>query len=490
MHRRKAYELGLAAGVATVAAVALVSLVSQQLAGATTGPARPSSPTAPASSHVHAAVVTHASTSALRFSRMVIVDEQRPGNEPDVKVNPTGQIFSSEPFGFSTASSFLWRSGDHGRSYQLVPGNIGTGKPSTCAGGGDTDLYIDPSNALYFSDLQGLTNISNSVSTDGGKTFKTTCSGAPNSPVDRMWFAAKGNLKKGNLSLYQDYDQTGTSAGTDNPGGNQLVETVSTDGTTFLPVLNTNVNGTNCAGTAPNCVTDNEGISGNQVVDPRTGNVFIAHTTINGASSSTPGVQVSEGRDQLYRRIGNRCVAREPEPGRRIVPEHAEHVRRLGEEPDRTGGRELRQHRPRQRGLSVRHVHRRAARPQRQQCEPRSADSGRTDLRRAVTTPATMTNPASVTWSKPIRITGPSRGISAWHEHLPVDHRRLARPRRRGLVPHRRAVRARLVSQDAALPGLRRVAAGTRRVDGAERADFERDAPTRAGAGQPSATAR
>jgi len=269
MQRRLAVGIALA----TVGTATAATLVALQLADAATPVHRTQAIAGPGhATHARTTTVAagaHAAASQLRFSHMVVVDEQRPGNEPDVKVNPSGQIFSSEPFGFSTTSSFLWRSGDHGRSYQLVPGNIGTGKPNTCAGGGDTDLYIDPSNALYFSDLQGLTNISNSVSTDGGKTFRTTCSGAPNSPVDRMWFAAKGNLKKGNLKLYQDYDQTGTSASTDNPGGNQLVETVSTDGTTFLPVINTNVNGTDCAGTAINCVTDNEGISGNQVVDPR-----------------------------------------------------------------------------------------------------------------------------------------------------------------------------------------------------------------------------
>src|SRR5581483_8098119 len=38
-------------------------------------------------------------------------------------------------------------------------------------------------------------------------------------------------------------------------------------------------------------------ISGNQVVDPSTGNVYIAHTTINNNSSGAAvGVQVSEGK--------------------------------------------------------------------------------------------------------------------------------------------------------------------------------------------------
>ncbi|HWD74798.1 MAG TPA: hypothetical protein VG371_06635, partial [Solirubrobacteraceae bacterium] len=54
-----------------------------------------------------------------------------------------------------------------------------------------------------------------------------------------------------------------------------------------------------CAGAAvQDCVTDNEGISGNQVVDPATGNVFIAHTSTEG-SSNTPGVRISEGKVSL-----------------------------------------------------------------------------------------------------------------------------------------------------------------------------------------------
>ena len=45
--------------------------------------------------HSRTAATTAATTAGrLRFSHMVIVDEQRPGNEPDVKVNPAGNIFS------------------------------------------------------------------------------------------------------------------------------------------------------------------------------------------------------------------------------------------------------------------------------------------------------------------------------------------------------------------------------------------------------------
>ncbi|HET9691245.1 MAG TPA: hypothetical protein VFP61_08830 [Acidimicrobiales bacterium] len=221
----------------------------------------------------------------LAFSHMVPVDMQRPGFEPDVKVAPDGTTYTSVPFGFSTTDSFVWASTDAGNSYHLTPGNVGAGKPTTCAGGGDTDLYVDPGNHLYFSDLQGLTNISQSVSSDGGATWSTNCAGVANTPVDRMWFGGTGTLGSG-LRLYEDFDQVNTSPS----GGNQLVETLSTDGTTFAPVVNANP--TSCPGAATNCVSDDEGISGDQVVVPgaSTDAVYIAHNN----AAQTQAV-VSEG---------------------------------------------------------------------------------------------------------------------------------------------------------------------------------------------------
>lgn len=223
----------------------------------------------------------------IRFSHAVIVDEQRPGFEPDVKVAPNGTIYSSVPNGFSTSISYVWFSRDHGNSYLTIPGTLALGKPATCVGGGDSDLFVDPHNALYFSDLQGLTNISDSVSTSGGRTWSTNCAGAgPNTPDDRMWYGGTGSLAKHNLRLYQDFDVVGGNTTT---AGNALVETESTNGTTFLPVVNSRPP-SDCVGIAvQDCVTGNEGISGNQVVDPKTGHIFIAHTTAHA------GVQVAEG---------------------------------------------------------------------------------------------------------------------------------------------------------------------------------------------------
>ncbi len=413
MHRRTVSTLALT----VVATASAATLVGFQVAGATTAH-RTTSPTRQAQ-RPQPRTAAASSPGRLRFSRMVVVDEQRPGNEPDVKVNPAGIIFSSEPFGFSTTSSFLWRSGDHGRSYQLVPGNIGSGKPSTCAGGGDTDLYIDPSNALYFSDLQGLTNISNSVSTNGGKTFTTTCSGAPNSPVDRMWFAAKGNLKKNNLKLYQDYDQVGTSASQDNPGGNQLVETVSTDGTTFVPVVNPSVNTTNCAGTAVNCVTNNEGISGNQVVDPHSGNVFIAHTAINGASGGTAGVHVSEGKITFNGPTATGVWHESPNLDGALCPNTHGTCVDSAKNPTEIAGENFASIARDSAGYlyvtytagPVNHKTGAANIGQLTQAEQIYVVRSRE--------PATMSNPANVTWSKPMRITGPSRGISGGTNTFP-----------------------------------------------------------------------
>lgn len=239
-----------------------------------------------------------ATTSGITFSHGVPVDEQRPGFEPDIAVDPhprgtdDGQrIFTSTPFGFSTTESFISQSRDTGETYKLVPGQVGPGKPTTCVGGGDTELQLDANGAMFFSDLQGLTNLSNSVSTDHGTTFKTNCVAAPNTPVDRMWYAHTGTLAGHNLNLYEEYDAVASSAN----GNNQLVETVSHDGLTFLPLVNATPSPA-CLGLgAANCVNNNEGLPGNQIVDPASGNIFIVHTAPGPATSGTPQVLVERG---------------------------------------------------------------------------------------------------------------------------------------------------------------------------------------------------
>ena len=121
-----------------------------------------------------------AASTPLGFGREVIVDHQRVTGEPSIAIDTQDRIYVAAPFGFSTTASYVWRSTDHGRSFHLVPGNASPfGKPAvTCVGGGDSALAVDTKNRLYFADLQGLTDVSNSVSSDQGATWLTTCNAA------------------------------------------------------------------------------------------------------------------------------------------------------------------------------------------------------------------------------------------------------------------------------------------------------------------------
>ncbi|HET6910493.1 MAG TPA: hypothetical protein VFH54_14235, partial [Mycobacteriales bacterium] len=221
----------------------------------------------------------------LKFSHEVVVDEQRAGFEPDIAIDSADRWYQSVPNGSSTTHSFIWTSLDHGKSFQMIPGQIGLGKPTTCPqGGGDTELQMDRKGDLFFSDLQNLSNLSNSVSTDHGTTWTTQCASVPNSPVDRMWYAVHGNLGDPDFAIYEEYDDVvGGQNIEGNFPSNQLVEVVSHDGTNFLPVVNSKLTSgsvdPDCIGGGEvNCVTDNEGIPGNQVLAPN-GDLLIAHTS-------------------------------------------------------------------------------------------------------------------------------------------------------------------------------------------------------------------
>src|SRR3954454_4937259 len=87
--------------------------------------------------------------------------------------------------------SYIWRSDNNRRSFHMVEGNA-LGKSTTCVGGGDSEMQIDPVNgSVYFNDLQGLTNFSNSRSDDGGHTWQTSCTSVPGAGVDRQRLALR-----------------------------------------------------------------------------------------------------------------------------------------------------------------------------------------------------------------------------------------------------------------------------------------------------------
>ena len=54
-----------------------------------------------------------------------------------------------------------------------------------------------------------------------------SCASAPNTPVDRMWFASHGKLGDPDFAIYEEYDAVLSGLDPAAPISNQLVETVS-----------------------------------------------------------------------------------------------------------------------------------------------------------------------------------------------------------------------------------------------------------------------
>ena len=226
-----------------------------------------------------AADSSSSSSSAIGFAVPTVVNQFIPGYEPDNATVPTikgdpysGSTFVSMPNGFSTTISYIWRSDDGRQTFHTVEGNE-HGKPTTCVGGGDTELKIDPVNGdVYFADLQGLTNFSNSVSSDAGHTWRTTCGAVPGVGVDRQWEGIDTNGGTAAVGsgatdgrIYFDYDNVEQDG-----GANQLVMNASDDGVQFgADCQGTSVQGTTVSGCAvpPAMISPNESIPGNIVVD-------------------------------------------------------------------------------------------------------------------------------------------------------------------------------------------------------------------------------
>ncbi|MGI8826334.1 MAG: sialidase family protein [Chloroflexota bacterium] len=236
----------------------------------------------------------------LGFGPTTVVDDQRVAGEPDVRVcgpdfangsfsgwsnsncgldNP----YLSAPYGFSTTSSFVWRSEDQGKTFKLTPSNNTTGKPDACPGGGDTDLGVDPGTSqatdyLNFEDLQGLTNFSSGVSSNGGQSFTCNPVSADATAVDRQWFGFEdnpGRAPANHSRVYLDYDIAAgpTCTGQAGAAGNEFVVQTSTDGgTTFSPFV---------------VVDCNDGIAGNMAVNEATDHVFAIHTAYRDPTNPT-----------------------------------------------------------------------------------------------------------------------------------------------------------------------------------------------------------
>jgi hypothetical protein len=261
-----------------------------------------------------AGLVTKAQASTatpIAFGPTTVVDDQRVAGEPGVKVcgpSATWSLgncgasnpYATAPWGFSTTSSFIWRSEDKGRSYKLVPSNSLTGKPDACPGGGDSDIAVSPGpnqnqDYLNFADLQALTNFSTGVSPDGGTSFTCNPGTTEATPVDRQWFGVYRNpagpllLPRSNGStVYLDYDVaagvTPTCLLGSNSNGNAFVVQTSMDGgSVWNPYVT---------------VDCNDGIAGNVQVNQSTGHVFAIHSAYSSLSQTfTDRVTVNRSVD-------------------------------------------------------------------------------------------------------------------------------------------------------------------------------------------------
>src|SRR3954471_18641883 len=272
---------------------------------------------------------------AVDFATPTVVSNFHPGFEPDVAIDGTGQLYTSTPFGFSTTQSFIFRSNDGGQSFHLAEGNF-LGKPATCIGGGDNELQPDPvNNNLYCSDLQGLTNFSNSMSTDSGRTWQTSCSSVNGAGVDRQWIGVDTNGHKTPVGagsdlgrLYEDYDNVNQDTNQDNELGNQLVMNESVDGVHY---------GSNCVAAGVPClgpaavISRDEGIPGNVVVDDNAGSPFLHTVYAVHTSASNHSVAVSYCRgkpgDKTAAQVANDCT----DPSQ-VAPDDPGHVNVNGKE--------------------------------------------------------------------------------------------------------------------------------------------------------------
>ncbi|MHB8295633.1 MAG: sialidase family protein [Acidimicrobiales bacterium] len=233
----------------------------------------------------------------LAFGNEVMVDNQRVTGEPSLSVSPTigasghHTVYVSTPYGFLTTASFIWRSSDGGNSFHLVPGQQPPlGKPDTCVGGGDSNVINDTAGNLYFTDLQGLTGISNAVSTNGGRTFSSTCNSNNGTLVDRPWISSYGNpLTTGREYMTVDNVAQCTPLNCSlGQSGSNMVEVTSTGGSlaksqVFKPF--------------PGQPIEPDGIVGGTVVNQKTGTLYISHSGYTNASGQIRGGSDSNGND-------------------------------------------------------------------------------------------------------------------------------------------------------------------------------------------------
>jgi hypothetical protein len=139
----------------------------------------------------------------------------------------------------------------------------------------------DPAGYLYFSDLQGLTDVSDAVSTDGGNTFTSTCNAANDAGVDRPWLSVYGNpLTTGREYMtVEQVEQCTVNCGLGQEGSNML-ELTQTSGVQAKAQVYSPL---------PAQQIEPDGIVSGTVVNQTTGDLFIVHTGLTDANGNIIG---------------------------------------------------------------------------------------------------------------------------------------------------------------------------------------------------------
>ncbi|HEY7875165.1 MAG TPA: hypothetical protein VIG64_08590, partial [Actinomycetota bacterium] len=160
------------------AAVLLVTATSIAGARRRAVPALPADTAAAAQSAVPRAPLAKVKGKVpIKFGSGNVVDVQRLGAEPELKIDSQGNVYTTAPIGVQYAQSFLWKSEDGGLSYDLLRGAPLIQRPNPGAGSGDATIaFLPPANggksdALVWSDLVNLTGLQNAATFDGGNTF-------------------------------------------------------------------------------------------------------------------------------------------------------------------------------------------------------------------------------------------------------------------------------------------------------------------------------
>ena len=160
------------------------------------------------------------------FGHPIIAGIGGTGFEESIRIDPTNpdRIYTSAPGSLSADTSWVWHSLDGGRTFKWVVGAAPLeGKVTTCHGGGDSEIAVDPVGRLYFNDLT-LANFSTARSDDFGATFTCSNTGVPDTAVDRQWYAIDGDpLNSGSIYLANDEIGPGSPVCGSSAGNNVLV---------------------------------------------------------------------------------------------------------------------------------------------------------------------------------------------------------------------------------------------------------------------------